>query len=53
MAKGEIAHIEQFLPLSQYLQTSSAADASKCVYRWEGLDHTTAGTDFVKPMSTV
>ena len=35
MAKGEIAGIEQFLLLSQCFQKTSAADTSKCVYRWE------------------
>ena len=28
---GEIAHDEQFLPLPQCFQKSSAADASKCI----------------------
>ena len=35
MAKKEIARCEQFLLVSQYFQRLSAADASKCVYRWE------------------
>ena len=30
VAKGEIAHFEQFLLLSRRLQMSSAADASIC-----------------------
>ena len=35
VAKGEIARFEQFLHMLQCFQESSAADASKCVYRWE------------------
>ena len=35
MAKGEIAHFEQFLLLSQCFQKLSAVDASECVYKWE------------------
>ena len=35
LAKGEIARFEQILLLSQCFQKSSAADVSKCVYRWE------------------
>ena len=34
VSKGEIARLEQFLLLSQYFQKLSAADASKCFYRW-------------------
>ena len=37
MAKGEIAHYEQFLLLPQYFQKSSAADVSECDYMWERL----------------
>ena len=35
MTKGVIARLKQFLLLSQCFQKSSAADASKCVYRCE------------------
>ena len=36
VTKGEIARVEQFLLLSRCFQKkSSAADASKCVYRFE------------------
>ena len=35
VAKEEIPHFEQFLFLSQCFQKSSAADLSKCVYRWK------------------
>ena len=35
VAKGEIAHPEQFLLLSQWFQKSSAADPSECVNKWE------------------
>ena len=35
VAKGEIARFEQFLFLSQFVQKSSAADASECVCMWE------------------
>ena len=35
MEKGEIANFEQFFLLSHCFQKSSAAKASKCVYRWE------------------
>ena len=35
MAKGVIACFEQLLPLSQCIQTSSAAEASKSFYMWE------------------
>ena len=33
--KGEIARHERFLLLARCFQKSSAADASKCVFRWE------------------
>ena len=33
--KGEIACFEQFLLLPQCFQKTSAADASKYVYKWE------------------
>ena len=33
--KGEISHVEQFLLLPQLFQKSSAADASKCVWKRE------------------
>ena len=35
VAKGEIAHHEQFLLLPQLLQKSSAAEASERGYMWE------------------
>ena len=35
VAKGEIAHHEQFLLWQQCFQKFSAAISSKCVYRWE------------------
>ena len=35
VAKGETAHYEQFLLWPQCFQKSSAAIASKCVYRLE------------------
>ena len=35
MAKGEIAHIEQFLFLSLYFQKLFAAEASESIYMWE------------------
>ena len=35
VAKGEIAHDEQFLLLSQCFQNSFAAEASWRVYMWE------------------
>ena len=35
VAKGEIAHYEQFLLLPQGCQNSSAADASESVCMWE------------------
>ena len=35
MAKGEIAHDEQFLLWRQCFQKSSAAIVSKCVCRWQ------------------
>ena len=35
VAKGEIAHQQQFHLWPQYLQKSSAAIASKCVCRWK------------------
>ena len=35
VAKGDIAHIEQFLLLSEYFKKSSAAEASKSVCIWE------------------
>ena len=41
VAKGEIACFEQFLLFSQCFQKSSAADASKCVYRWERVEMST------------
>ena len=41
LAKGEIARLEQFLLLSRCFQKSSAADASKCVYMWEGVKRET------------
>ena len=35
VAKGAIARFEEIFLLSQSFQTSSAADASRCVYRLE------------------
>ena len=35
MAKGEIAHYEQFINLPQWFQKSSAAEASKSICMWE------------------
>ena len=35
LGKGEIAHYEQFLFLSQWFQKSSAADVWKCVCMWK------------------
>ena len=35
VAKGEIARFQQFLHLPHCFQKSSAADASKCVCKWE------------------
>ena len=35
MVKGEIAGFEQFLPLSQCFQKSSATEASESIYMWE------------------
>ena len=32
--KGDIAHFEQFLLLSQYFQKSSAVDASESFFMW-------------------
>ena len=36
VAKGEIAHFEQFLLLPQCFKKSSAAKASESVSMWEG-----------------
>ena len=35
VANGEIARFEQFLLLPQCFQKSSAADVSKCIFKWE------------------
>ena len=35
VAEGEIAHDDQFLLLSQFVQKSSAGNVSKCVCRLE------------------
>ena len=35
VVKGDIAHLEQFLLLSQCFQKSSAAETSESVYLWE------------------
>ena len=35
VAKGEIAHFDQFFLLSRYFQETSPADASECDYRLE------------------
>ena len=40
MAKGEIAHYEQFHLLSQSFQKASAANASKGVYKWQRVKST-------------
>ena len=37
MANEELAHYEQFLPLPQCFQKSSAANPSECVCMWEGV----------------
>ena len=37
VAKGEIAHYEQFLILPQCFQMSSASEASEGVLSWKGL----------------
>ena len=45
MAKGEIAHNEQFHLWPQCFQNSSAAIASKCVSRWERVKLFVMGTE--------
>ena len=35
VAKGKIAHNEQFILLSQYFQKSSAVEASESICMWE------------------
>ena len=41
MAKGEIAHYEQFLSLPECFQKSSAAEASESIRGGKGLGHKT------------
>ena len=51
MAKGEIAQDERFLFLPQFFQKSSAADASKCVYKLERMTGNCDQTISVWPVS--
>ena len=39
VAKGEIAHYEQFLLLPQWFQKLSASDKSECVYKCERVNY--------------
>ena len=45
LAKGEIAHYEQFLLLTQCFQKSSAAEASGSICMWKAFTHTGSDLD--------
>ena len=46
VAKGEIAHFEQLLLLSQCFKKSSAARASESVYMWESVNQSVQSYEY-------